>query len=87
MTEWWELQSGDFDMLFTLLLYQIPVAIGLNWWSHEVCAVDPLWVNGKPQVRIWNSWSDDWSDEGMGTLTESKATHDDAVAPAVATAA
>lgn len=87
VTEWWELQSGDFDMLFTLLLYQIPVAIGLNWWSHEVCAVDPLWVNGKPQVRIWNSWSDDWSDEGMGTLTESKATHDDAVAPAVATAA
>lgn len=87
VTEWWELQSGDFDMLYTLLLLGVPVAIGLDWWSHEVCAVDPLWVDGKPAVRIWNSWNDSWSESGMGTLTEQKATPDDAVAPAVATAA
>lgn len=118
VTEWWELNSGDFDMLMTLLLNEIPVFIGLNWWSHEVCAVDPVILSAsavndataaakelykslppeerdmkmeraasKYGTRIWNSWNDSWSDEGMGTLSESKSTPDDAGAPAVATAA
>lgn len=120
--EWWELASRDFLMMMTLLCYDIPVPIGLNWWSHEVCAIDPLVLNAAVAneahafakdnykqylksgawtqeqyeyavelaasdlaTRIWNSWSDGWSDMGEGDLSESKATPDDSVAPAVAT--
>lgn len=31
-------------------------------------------------IRIWNSWSDAWSDKGMGTLTEGKARNNGAIA-------
>lgn len=118
VTEWWELQSRNFDLVMTFLLNEVPVPIGLDWWSHEVCAMDGVILSASvanasyeaakelykhiPQeqrdplleraasrysVRIWNSWTDDWSDEGEGTLSESKATPDDAVAPSVLTAA
>lgn len=116
VTEWWDLPDRDFLMLCTLLVYEVPVAIGLNWWSHEVTAMDVVVLNSQqvndgyaaaktiyekwPKelkekelersasdlgVRIWNSWSDDWSDQGEGDLSESKATPDGAVAPAVIT--
>jgi hypothetical protein len=32
-------------------------------------------------VRVWNSWGDSWSSNGMGTLAASKAWPDGAVAP------
>ncbi len=32
-------------------------------------------------VRIWNSWSDSWSDKGMGVLTGNQAIPDGSVAP------
>ena len=31
-------------------------------------------------ARIWNSWSDSWSDAGMGVLTEAKARNNGAIA-------
>lgn len=82
VTEWLDLDNRDFDQLMTCLLLRIPVAIGLNWWSHEVCAVDPVYEGGKFQVRIRNSWGS-WGDNGYGLLSESKATPDDACAPIV----
>ncbi len=42
-------------------------------------------VTGGISIRIWNSWSDQWSDNGMGVLTGSKAVPDGATAPRVAT--
>lgn len=42
-------------------------------------------VTGGIAIRIWNSWSDSWSDNGMGVLTGSKAVPDGASAPRVAT--
>ncbi|TMJ00847.1 MAG: hypothetical protein E6G97_18100 [Alphaproteobacteria bacterium] len=44
-------------------------------------------VTGGYGVRILNSWSDAWSDRGMGTLSGSKAIPDGAVAPRAITAA
>lgn len=35
-------------------------------------------------IRIWNSWGDSWSDQGMGVLTGNKAIPDGATAPRVA---
>lgn len=93
VTEWWEIRDfmanqgpRSFDQLMTSLLAGWPVPIGLLWWGHEVCAMDPLVMpDGKFGVRILNSWGN-WGDQGYGVLTESKAIPDDAVAPRVAIA-
>lgn len=88
VTEWWELRPRNFDQYMTCLLHRIPVAIGLNWWGHEVCGMDPVIISAREfGSRIWNSWGDSWSDNGEGILNMSKSTPDDAVAPIVSIAA
>jgi hypothetical protein len=77
-----------FDQVMTCLLCRIPVIVDFNWWSHSVCAADPVEVEpGSFGIRIWNSWGDSWSDAGMGILRGSKAIPDGASAPRVAMAA
>lgn len=87
ITEWYELRPNNMPQLMTCLLHRIPVAVGYNWWGHEVCAVDPVWIDGTYAIRIWNSWGDGWSDNGMGILQGRKMSPNDAVAPRVSVAA
>lgn len=79
---WFELDSRSFSQLMSCVLNRIPVPIGLNWWSHEICAMDGV-VLGPNQygIRIRNSWGDGYGSQGFSVLTRSKATPDDAVAP------
>lgn len=87
VTEWYELASGDFDALATCLLLGFPVAIGLNWWSHEVCALDLVEISaGRFGVDILNSWGRSYGENGIATLSESKGTPDDACAIRATTA-
>lgn len=88
VSEFYELESGDFGSLASLLLQGIPAAIGLNWWSHEVCALDLVALTGgKFGVVCRNSWGDEYGDgHGLFVLTEAKATPDDCCAPGVTTA-
>jgi hypothetical protein len=84
VTEWYDLEENNFDQVMTLLLNRIPVAAGLDWWSHEVAFIDPVVVSpGKYGVRFRNSWSDSYGDRGYNILTESRATPADACAPLV----
>ncbi len=88
VTEWWDIQSGDFDAVMSCVLNGIPIAIGLNWWSHEVMACDGVVISpGKYGIRFRNSWNDTYGTKGFNVLTEAKATPDDACAPRVALAA
>lgn len=89
VTEWNHLAPRNIDQLVSLLLRRIPVAIGLNWWSHEVTAVDAVWLNGRVAIRIRNSWGMDWPTAGAGgfaILQGNKMLPDDACAPRVAVA-
>lgn len=78
--EWEDLDPDQMELyVATCLLNNIPIAVGLNWWSHEVCYMDllgwnPLWIKG------WNSWGDEYSDHGMFELKGRKAIPSDAVA-------
>lgn len=84
VVEWWELKPRNLDELISCLLRRIPVAVGLNWWSHEVSYYDPVWVNGQIGVRDRNSWGMDWPNAGAGgysILQGSRLLPDDAVAP------
>lgn len=83
--EWDDLTPNDFDLLATYCLMGIPVAIGLDWWGHEVCACDLVRIEaGGYGIRIYNSWGM-WEQEGFAILRESKAIASDQVAPRVVT--
>lgn len=85
-TEWWELKPRSKQELFSCLFHRIPIAVGYNWWRHEVTAVDPEWMDGELVLRIRNSWAMSWGDKGFGILQGSKMLPDDAVAPRTALA-
>lgn len=83
--EWWDLQPLNFDQLMTCVLYRLPCPVGYDWWSHEVCAIDPVKVSANLYgIRIWNSWGDSYGDRGMAVLSQSKATPNEALCPLVA---
>lgn len=70
---WRDLDPNNMKaQLVTSLLLGRPVVVDYAWWSHSVCAIDL--VNLNPfQIRIWNSWSDSWSERGTGLLEGNKA--------------
>lgn len=77
--DWRESKPRDFDMTYSMLLRRKSSPIGLMWWEHEVLACDPLWMDGEPAIRIWNSWGPNWSDGGFGILRGSRMIPDDTV--------
>jgi hypothetical protein len=85
----------SFDQEMSCLLQNIPVVKDENWWGHSICGLDayefdsslPLSDINRWGVRIWNSWSDSWSDRGMGLLRGNKAVSNGAVASRVVLAA
>lgn len=79
--EWYELEPRNLDHMISCLLLGIPVAIGLNWWRHEVTATHAVWIDGEVGVGIDNSWGQGWGDKGRGVLRGSRMYADDAVAP------
>jgi C1A family cysteine protease len=82
ITEWMDLEPRNKAQLVTCLLLNIPVVIDLNWWGHSVCAMDIVSFNPF-RIKIWNSWGDQWGDQGEGILEGNKAIPDGAIAPFV----
>jgi hypothetical protein len=85
--EWWELAVRSLDQLVSCLLRGYPVAVGYNWWGHEVTACDPVWVDGAVAIRIANSWGEAWGDKGFGVIQGNRMLPDDACSPRTAVAA
>ena len=73
-----------FAQIMTLLLSRIPVTLDLEWWGHSVCGMSPVVIEaGSLGIKIWNSWGDDWGENGTADLREEKATPFGACAPRV----
>ena len=82
------LDVENFDDQMSLALHRIPVAIGLNWWGHLVCQLDPIDLDEEPTldhvarpdgqfgIGFDNSWGDDYGDHGYAILDEKHATAD-----------
>lgn len=81
-------QEMSFDAVATCLLLNIPCPVDFNWWSHSVCAIQLVRVEaGSYGLRIQNSWTDGWGEQGCAVLRGQRAVPDNAVATLVATAA
>lgn len=71
------IEVKGFDMQMTCALCRIPVAIGLGWWSHLVCQLDPVYLgNGKFGLGCDNSWGADYGENGYFILSEERAEAD-----------
>lgn len=87
VTEATDVEQYDFDALMTMLFNRVPCPLGLDWWGHLICAMDPVKISsGQYGVRIRNSWGDDYGDQGFAVLSERKS-RGDVVAPRVMIAA
>jgi hypothetical protein len=76
-----------FDQLATCLIVGVPCAVDYNWWGHSVCAMDLVEVEpGSFGVRILNSWSDAWEDNGTAVIRGNRAVPDGAIATRSTTA-
>ena len=86
-TEWWELEPNNLDQLASCLIRGFPVSVGLDWWSHQVTYVDPLWLDGEFAVRFDNSWGQGYGTNGRGVIQGRRILPSDATTPRVALAA
>lgn len=76
------------DQVATMLLSRNPVVCDYNWWGHSVCGMDlvdlyptrPATSLSRYGIRILNSWTDQWGENGTGVLADSKAWPDNATA-------
>jgi len=91
ITEGWmdlDLNAYDrelsFDQVATCLLSRIPVVCDYNWWGHSVAGMDLVETSpGKFGVRILNSWTDSWGEQGTAVLEGNRAIPDGACAARV----
>lgn len=78
---WWKLEPGYMEQVASLLLQNIIVCIGYDWWRHEIYACDLLWDGKEFMFRIRNSWGDiPEFPNGFGVLKGRKMIPSDAVA-------
>lgn len=71
----WDADLG-FDLIASLLLQRVPCVLDFDWWGHSVCGMDLIDLdNGKPVsdierwgIRILNSWSDSWGEDGEAII-------------------
>jgi len=71
------LKVESWEMQVTLGLHRIPVAIGLGWWRHLVCQVNPVILpDGSVGIGCDNSHGAKYGDNGYFLLDEASGTAD-----------
>ena len=71
------LNVRKFEQQMTLAIHRIAIPIGLGWWGHLVCQLDPVQIGRRDfGVGFDTSWGSDWGENGYGILDEESATAD-----------
>ena len=71
------LDVASWEEQITLALHRIPIAIGLRWWRHLVCQLDPVILpDGEVGIGFDNSWGSDYGENGYAYLDEKHGTAD-----------
>ena len=85
--DWADLTLAPYDQNLPLghvascLFRGEPVAVDFNWWAHSVCAVRIVRIEaGSYALKIKNSWSKSWGENGYGLLRGSQSVPNGAVA-------
>lgn len=83
--EWADLPRRNDDYFMTQLILGRPVCVGLDFWGHEILAMDPLvFEDGGFGYRFWNTWGEGWGQGGFGVFRlGSRGSPDDAQVPTV----
>lgn len=77
---WWKLEGNNIEQPASLVLQNIIVHVGYDWWGHEVYLCDLLWDKDF-MFRIRNSWGDiPEFPNGFGILKGRRMVPSDAVA-------
>jgi len=76
-TEWWSLRPRNKQEQISCLLRRIPISTGLNYWAHQVCDINAVWLNGQIGVEFVNSWDITWGNRGRAIRQGSKMLGDD----------
>lgn len=84
IVEWFEVPARDINVIISLVLQDIPVAVAYNYWRHLVCATDAVMEGNSIGLVIDNSWSEGWGDNGRGVLVGNRAIPDEACCVRVA---
>ena len=82
VTEWMDMEPRNKLQLASNLLRNIPTMCDFNWWSHSVCAFRLLSWNPF-RIKIDNSWTPTWGDNGCAVLEGNKAIPDGMACPRV----
>lgn len=77
---WWKLEPNNIEQPASLVLQNILVPVGYDFWGHEVYLCDLLW-DGEFMFRFRNSWGDipDYP-YGFGVIKGKRMIPSDAVA-------
>lgn len=81
VTEWMDMEPRNTRQLASNLLRNIPTMIDLNWQGHSVCAFQLVAWKPLLRVRIDNSWTPDWGDNGTAIYEGSRAVPDNQACP------
>jgi len=75
LISWFNVET--FEQQMTLAIRRVPIAIGLRWWGHLVCQLDPVQIGRNDfGIGIDNSWGPDWGNNGYAILDEESGTAD-----------
>ena len=78
--EYWDLEipGKTFQACMTSAFLGVPYHAGFAWWSHAIVGGLRVRKNsrGRYEMRHWNSWGNNYGENGLFWLEEGKATPD-----------
>lgn len=72
ITAWEDLDPSDKLAIWTRIVLDMPVTVGIPSWTHEVLLTFLVNDNGTIREGFDNSWGTSWGTNGRGVLTGSK---------------